>query len=624
MVPLRPRSRAAWITILDIALVACASAAVVVLLGGRTRLNVAGMRLALRTPANLIIVLALAGTARVWLGRGLRALPSIAIPDGTRLEEERVRFMATAARPRAFVPYAAAAALASILWLTPQLLHPRGVPDRGDPVFSAWRLACFTHQLVSDPRHLFDGNIFYPARGTLTFSDATVLQSVAAAPFLLLGADPLLVSNVLLLVTFPLNALAFFYAAWRVTGDLRPAFIAGVLGALYPFHGEHYSHLELEYTFFIPLAVIALLDAIADPRPRRGAWLGVLVAAQWLASMYLGLMLLTFLVPIAVVMGLAWRPRPVASLVKAFAPAAAIVVLAFALLGVPYLRAQSARGDRSLALAGAFSAAPREYGHPHGRLLAYQWITREQNRLEREMFPGFAVLGTAAAGASPPLTAVSIASLISGSLAFDWSLGTNGLTYDDLYHWLLPYRGLRVPARFSMFVGTALIVLGAIGSRRIIGAASRVGLGTVAFAALAAFALLDLRLELRLLDYWKTPPGIYASVTPSMVLAEFPWDNAQDYMYFSTRHWARLLNGYSGSFPGAFVDLQKRLDSFPAPDAIDAARAAGATHLTFNCALETRAYRCQPTIEMLNANPSLELVSAGRWENGEVRLYRFR
>ena len=623
MVPLRPRSRA-WITLLDAALIACAAAAIVVVLGGRTRLGVAGLRLAFRTPTNLVIFLGLGAAIRLWIARGVPFLPSLTAGDGGRLAAERERFAGTAARPAGFLPYAAAVVLASLLWLTPNLLHPRRVPDPGDPVFSAWRLARFTHQLVNDPRHLFDGNIFYPAAGTLTFSDATVLQALTAAPFLLAGADPLLVSNLLVLLAFPLNALAFFYAGWRLTGDLRPAFIAGVIGALYPFHGEHYSHLELEWTFFTPLALVALLDVIVRPSARRGAWLGALIAAQWLASMYLGLMLLTFAIPFGALAALAWRP-PLRPFIRSLAPAAVIVAVAFAALGLPYLRTDRARGGRSLALAGAFSAAPIEYGHPHGRLLAYQWITRENNRLEREMFPGFAALGTAAAGLAPPLGAIQIASLVSGALAFDWSLGTNGLTYDDLYHWLLPYRGLRVPARFSMFVGTALVLLGAIGTRRIIGAASRVGLGTPVFALLAAAALFDLRLDVRVLDYWKDPPEIYRSVTPSMVLVEFPWaENAQDYMYFSTRHWARLINGYSGSFPDAFIDLQKHFDAFPAPDAIEAARQAGATHLTFNCTLEVRKYRCLPTIAALDANPSLEPVAAGRWEGDEVRLYRFK
>jgi hypothetical protein len=87
---------------------------------------------------------------------------------------------------------------------------------------------------------------------------------------------------------FPLNALAFFYAGWRLTGICGRRSSPACIGALYPFHGEHYSHLELEWTFFTPLALVALLDVIVRPSARRGAWLGALIAAQWLASMYLG------------------------------------------------------------------------------------------------------------------------------------------------------------------------------------------------------------------------------------------------------------------------------------------------------------------------------------------------
>jgi hypothetical protein len=77
-----------------------------------------------------------------------------------------------------------------------------------------------------------------------------------------------------------------------------------------------------------------------------------------------------------------------------------------------------------------------------------------------------------------------------------------------------------------------------------------------------------------------------------MVLVEFPWaENAQDYMYFSTRHWARLINGYSGSFPDAFIDLQKHFDAFPGAGRDRGGAPGGATHLTFNCTLEVRKYR---------------------------------
>jgi hypothetical protein len=40
------------------------------------------------------------------------------------------------------------------------------------------------------------------------------------------------------------------------------------------------------------------------------------------------------------------------------------------------------------------------------------------------------------------------------------------------------------------------------------------------------------------------------------VLTEFPFGTVEDdarYMYFSTKHWRRLTNGYSGAFPSSYV-----------------------------------------------------------------------
>ena len=76
-----------------------------------------------------------------------------------------------------------------------------------------------------------------------------------------LGADPLIVSNAIFLATFPLCALAFFFTAWRLTSDPQAACVAGILGGLSTFKIEHYSHLELQFFFFAPLAV---LPAAAD------------------------------------------------------------------------------------------------------------------------------------------------------------------------------------------------------------------------------------------------------------------------------------------------------------------------------------------------------------------------
>lgn len=617
-------ARRVAITLVDALLIVTTAAAIVIALGGRTRVDVAGELVVLRTSTNLAIATAVLGLLRLAFGYRMPPLPlwsaALAAP---RFAEERARIATPAPLPRSFFLYAAAVVLAPLVWLAPHVLHPRLVPDPGDPLFSAWRLASLEHQIAHDPLHPFDANTFYPARGTLTYSDATVLEGLVAAPFIAAGVDPLLVSNWLFLLAFPLSGLTFFYAGWRLTSDLRAGFVAGVLGALYPFHTEHYSHLELQFFCFVPLAVWTLLRMIAAPGWRTGLAFGIAVAAQWLACMYFGVMLMTFLAPFGLLVLAAWRVPLGRPAVGAALAAAIPIVGGLMLLGIPYMASRGARGDRGFADLTYYSAVPADYGHPHGRLATYRWISRRGHQPEREMFPGAMPIVLAAVGIWPPLRVAQAATLASGALAFDWSIGIHGLTYDDLYRYVLPYRGLRVPARFSAIVGSALVLLSAFGCSRLIRLPRAPRAQSALFAVIASLALINLRPVAELHPYYDTNPSIYARVTSAMVLAELPRTHVIDYMYFSTSHWARLLGGYSGFMP-IDDELERAWEGFPAPAALDVLRRRGATHLTYNCAFERSPQRCAATLEHLEENPRLELLASEKWQGGDVRLYGFK
>src|SRR5262249_54937757 len=202
------------------------------------------------------------------------------------------------------------------------------------------------------------------------------------------------------------------------------------------------------------------------------------------------------------------------------------------------------------------------------------------------------------------------------------------LTYDDLYKRSVVIRGMRMPARFSVLVGAALALLGAYGATRLLAlgrtAAQR---GTIC-AGLALIALFDLRVDPHLASSFAKIPGVYESVTPDMVLIELPRDRdradrffAPAYMYFSTRHWAHLLGGYSGFMPNE-PDFDDAVRSFPHPDAVARFHALGATHLTYNCSFDWM--RCKEVVAALDANPSLQLVATSTWQGQPVALYRFR
>ena len=541
-----------------------------------------------------------------------------------RTDKERTEFGTSTVSARHAASYVCVLLVLCLAPLWPQLTNIRAAPDPGDPFFSAWRLAWVAHQLVHAPGRLFDANIFYPTPLTLTYSDSMLLPGIVVAPLIWAGLDPLIVSNLLFVAAFPLAAVAFFFAARRLTGDLQASFVAGLLGGLCPFHFEHYSHLELQFFFWVPLALVATIQILRAPRISTGILLGVLLMGQCLTSMYFGGMLLTYLIPFTLVVAIGWRIRPDRQLFRALGAAAIMTAVALVVLGIPYLQSRHTRGERSPGDVLIYSAVPDDYLESNYHSPLYRNLLHSDPHPERQLFPGATSLMFAAAALSPHMPVPAIAALVAGVFAFDWSLGTNGLTYEALYRWVGPYRSMRVPARFAVFVATSLILLAAYGVRRLLGTRRSRRARSLLFAALVLGVLVDLWPSVPLREYLSPMPPVYRAGSSDMVLAEFPMRDEANiaYMYFSTTHWAKLLNGYSGYLPEHYVWLESQMGTFPSASALNILQQEGATHITVNCAFYQRPSECLAVLQALDHDDHLQLVTAGKWQGVEVRLYR--
>ena len=103
--------------------------------------------------------------------------------------------------------------------------------DNADAQLNEWILAWVAHQLPRAPAHLFDGNIFYPARDTLAFSEPLIVPALMGAPLHWLGASPVLVFNIVLMLGFALTAWAGYAVAYEWTGDRAAGMLAGSMFA---------------------------------------------------------------------------------------------------------------------------------------------------------------------------------------------------------------------------------------------------------------------------------------------------------------------------------------------------------------------------------------------------------
>jgi hypothetical protein len=514
----------------------------------------------------------------------------------------------------------------ALLW--PQVRQMRSVSDLGDPLFSVWRLAWVNHQLPRAPLALFDANQFHPERLTLTYSDSMLVPALMAAPLFWMGVHPVVVYNVLLLASFVLSGVAMFFLARALTGRIDAALVAGILFALYPYRFEHYSHLELLMTMWMPLALLGLHRTLAGGRWRDGLATGLAFALQTLSSLYYGCFLAVYMF---VVGGAIWlgrgRPRQP---IRALAAGGLLAAVLIAPVASGYIASRPMMGNRDEPTIQFYSAVGRDYLKPTYRSRLYErWS--EGGNPERELFPRLMPVILTGVALWPPLSAARIAYVLGLVFAVDASFGFNGPTFTTLHAVVLPFKGLRVPARFSVLAGMTLAILAGYGAARLL--ARRPRQRTALGGALLALVIVEALPTIRLQRVWDEPPAIYAGIAgaePPVVLAEFPMprdiyrsDFDTRYLYFSTFHWQKLVNGNSGFFPPSYFELLASVDDFPNDASLSYLRSRGVQYLTLHGAF-TNAARYADSIAWLDARPDLELVAAAPWEGAESRLYRVR
>ena len=517
----------------------------------------------------------------------------------------------------------------------PQALHLNDtVHDDGDPLLNAWAIAWVAHQLPIAPAHLFDANIFYPERRTLAFSETLLLPSLVVAPLRWIGFGPLLVYNVVFLSGFVLSGSGVALLVRSLTGNGLAGFVAGIVFAFLPYRIDHYPHLQLQQTQCLPFAFWAFHRLLQTGRVRDGMLFGGFAAGQVLSCMYYGLFLVPFMAVVCAALLIGQWPLTRRHWI-ALTAAAVIAAGAVLPVGIAYLGAHEVVGERSAEEVERGSATPLNYLGPPEFNLVYGTALKRFAAGERRLFPGFVAIALAIVAfvGSKPRSREDTTLLIAYGLgllvAFDLSLGFNGISYRILYEYVLPFRGLRVPARMGVIVGFSLAVLAGFATAALI---RRFGQGiAVAAALLMLVEYASKPLDLRQIP--TTPPESYADAikdsgdSPKATLFEFPASPLDDptYMYYSTFHWQNLVNGYSGFFPPSYNRVVNNVKNFPDQASFDAIKSRAPRYLLVHGERLFGARYEELSVELARRS-DLRLISrrpaVGPAGHSEISLYR--
>lgn len=510
----------------------------------------------------------------------------------------------------------------SLLLTYPLSAHlATAVEDRQDALLNVWIMAWDGHQLLADPLHLFDANIFYPYPRTLAYSELLLGSALLALPLTAASGNPVLGYNAVLLLSFVLSALGTYLLVLKLTRSPAAGLVAGLAYAFSAYRMTNLAQGQLLTAQWMPFALLALYGLLRRPGPRPAAALILFFWLQAVSSFYYAILLALALAGLAVYEGLAAlapglargkdaqaargpRGRALAALLLA-AACCLLSVLPFAL---PYFRVQRELGfERSLADSEPFSASLRQYAMvPPNSLLHGHWLPSDATPIAGgypvdALFPGLAVLALAAWGLLRGagrrrwffvLLFVGALILSFGPRLYLAPGKPAGLDVALPYAWLYAlvpgFKALRAPVRFDALVSLCLAVLAGYGLAAILGRGP--GRARLAGPLVAACALLVVA-ESAAWPAARAEPVPVGDELPPVVewlageapegpilelpMAFTPGGPRLDYQYLSTYHWRPTPDGYSGFIPPAHGQIVYEMERFPAERAVSLLQALG-------------------------------------------------
>ena len=112
------------------------------------------------------------------------------------------------------------------------------------------------HLLAADQAGIWDANLFYPARRTLAYSEHFIGTTLPGLPVYLASRDPILLYNVLFVLSFALSGFTAALLVRDLTARWDAAIVAGLVFGFCPYRYAHLNQLHVLSAFWAPVALL--------------------------------------------------------------------------------------------------------------------------------------------------------------------------------------------------------------------------------------------------------------------------------------------------------------------------------------------------------------------------------
>lgn len=548
----------------------------------------------------------------------------------------------------------------------------------GDPFFITWNVAWNAHALREDPLNYFNGNIYYPQKNAVALSDSLASEMVVAFPIMLLTNNPVLAGNFLLLLSFILSGIFTYTFTYSLTRSRWAGVIAGSIYAFSAFRMAHSIHMNNLQTQWIPLAMYFFHRFYETTSRKHLVYFTIIffvnMFSRWDYPFYLSIFILGYC-GARVIMEpekkLRDKLRPYLSRLRRLIIAVGVGLVVTAPLTVPTIQVYLDEPNhiRTFGDVQSNSARLEQYftvvEAPANWLYQRLPIIRTRGYIEHSLFFGFGalLLSVLAVWKIWKERNIKIYSFLA-LWSFVFSLGPFPvvrnllipipLPYAFVFFLFPPFRSIRVPTRFSVFVMLALAVLAAYAIRWFAERFAKrryltwgIQLGVLAFILLESLAIPWPFIPVRKPDDFPLVYHWLKEQAPGSPVLELPLSqeiNAEKVhgalrgrsvpegellshdwpvvfiesvrMYYSTLHWQPLVNGYSSYFPNTYREVLQKFGDFPTEEGIAFGRQLGIRYYV----VHEKEFINWPDVEQrLQNTPSLALVGAF----GDDRVYEY-
>jgi hypothetical protein len=189
-----------------------------------------------------------------------------------------------------FSSYLAMFAGSCVPWLKSMTGTIPLITNPNDAQLHIWILASVAHGLVAHPLSLLDANINYPAPAQLTGSDHFLSTQLLFAPLYWTTGNPVLAANLVVLLSYPLAAMAMHLLLRTLGFGFLVSWLAGVLFAMGPLRVPMNLQIFQFLNLYLPLVVLALCRLRDRPAFRSAAYLWIAFTLAIFSSYYMAIM----------------------------------------------------------------------------------------------------------------------------------------------------------------------------------------------------------------------------------------------------------------------------------------------------------------------------------------------